>query len=243
MIGVKIIMKVVKDMNEEKQKMKKNKILIIIMFTFGMIGISLLSYDYILSKIRLTFETVNLELYGNNEPEKVDKNTEKEQEIIEEKQEEPQESQNNTQPTPTEASQKNSYYFGYLQIPKINLNQGLVPVNSRENNVNKNIQTIYPSDMPNVENGNLILAAHSGTSRISYFKHLWKLATNDQFYILYNNAKYIYNIVDIYTVPKNGQVEIRRNLNKSVVTLITCTKNDDTTQTVYIGELIGKEGV
>ena len=97
--------------------------------------------------------------------------------------------------------------------------------------------------MPNVENGNLILAAHSGTSHISYFKNLYKLTTNDQFYILYNNLKYVYNIANIYTVPKTGQVEIQRNLNKTVATLITCTKNDDTTQTVYIGELIRKEGV
>ena len=223
-------------MDNEKQKMKKNKIIIIIMFILGLIGIGLLSYDYVMSKIRLTFETVNLELYGNNEPEKVDENTEKEQEIIEE------EEKVETEATNTE-TQNSSYYFGYLQIPKINLNQGLVPLNSKDNNVNKNIQTIYPSNMPDVENGNLILAAHSGTSRISYFKNLYQLATNDQFYILYNNIKYIYNIVDIYTVPKNGQVEIRRNSNRTVTTLITCTKNDDTTQTVYIGELIGKEGV
>ena len=226
-------------MNNEKKVMKKNTILIIIMFTFGIIGITLLSYDYVLSKIRLTFETVNLELYGNQEPEKVDKNTEKEEQIIEEKQEEPQV----TEPEPEPSNNQITYYFGYIQIPKINLNQGLVPLNSKDNNVNKNIQTIYPSDMPNIENGNLILAAHSGTSRISYFKNLWMLTTNDQFYILYNNIKYVYNITDIYTVPKNGQVEIRRNTNKTVTTLITCTKNDETTQTVYIGELIRKEGV
>lgn len=233
-------------MDNEKQKMKKNEILIITMFILGILGISLLSYNYVMSKIRLTFETVNLELYGNNEPENIDKNTEKEQEIIKKNQEETEKKEELSQTNKAKNNsntQKNSYYFGYIQIPKINLNQGLVPINSKDNNVSKNIQTIYPSDMPDVENGNLILAAHSGTSRISYFKNLYKLSTNDQFYILYNSIKYIYNIVDIYTVPKNGQVEIRRNSSKTVTTLITCTKNDDTTQTVYIGELIGKEGI
>lgn len=216
-------------MDNINKKLKKNTILIIAMFILGLIGIGLLSYDYIMSKIRLTFETVNLELYGNNEPEQVNENTEEEKEIIEENKQ--------------EAVEVNPYYFGYIEIPKINLKQGLVPLDSKDNNVNKNIQTIYPSDMPDKENGNLILAAHSGTSSISYFKHLYQLNTNDEFYIIYKNTKYIYNIVSIYTVPKNGQVEIRRNQNKTVTTLITCTKNDDTTQSVYIGELSRKEGV
>ena len=65
----------------------------------------------------------------------------------------------------------------------------------------------------------------------------------DEIFIIYDSMKYIYHIVNIYTVPKNGQVEIKRDSTKTVVTLITCTKNDNTTQTVYIGELIRKEGV
>ena len=101
-----------------------------------------------------------------------------------------------------------------------------------------NIQTINPSDYPDVEKGNLILAAHSGTSSISYFKNLYQLTTNDKINILYNNQKYVYNIVKIYTVPKTGEVAIYRNEEKTTLTLITCTKNDDTTQTVYIAELI-----
>ena len=225
------------------KKMKRNKILIIIMFFIGLTGISLISYDYIESKIRLTFETVNLEINGNKEPKKINKNSKEEKQIEEEKKEETNngatENNNNNQ-TNTKFS---SIYFGYIQIPKINLNQGLVPTSSKYNNVNKNIQTIYPSDYPNIENGNLILAAHSGTSKIAYFKNLYLLNTNDQVIILYNNEKYIYNIAKIYTVPKNGQVAIYRNMDKTTLTLITCTKNDETTQTVYIAELIGKEGV
>lgn len=213
--------------------MKRNKILIIIMFFIGISGVLLLTYDYIDSKIRQTFETVNLELYGNQTPKKIEKNSEEEKQIVEEIKEEKQ--SNNVL--------NNSDYFGYIQIPKINLTQGLVNLNSPNNNVNKNIQTIYPSDYPNVENGNLILAAHSGSSSIAYFKKLYLLNKNDQVNIIYNNEKYIYNIIDIYTVPKNGKVAIYREPNKTTLTLITCTKNDETTQTVYIAELIRKEGV
>lgn len=212
--------------------MLTNKILIIIAFIILLFGIALVSYDYVKLKITNTFETVNLELYGNNAPKKINENTEEETQITE----------NNEIQKKADSNYKTDY-FGYIHIPKINLNQGLVPLNSKYNNVNMNIQTINPSDYPDVENGNLILAAHSGSSGISYFKNLYQLAVNDEVDILYNNEKYIYSVVNIYTVPKNGEVAIYRNENKTTLTLITCTKNDDTTQTVYITELIGKEGV
>lgn len=218
-----------------ERKMLINKIMIIIAFILLIAGITLLSFDYVKLKIKNTFETVNLELYGNNIPKEVNQNTEEENTIT-----------NTITNTTTEEQKTNNYkpdYFGYIQIPKINLNQGLVPLNSRYNTVDMNIQTINPSDYPDVEKGNLILAAHSGTSSISYFKNLYQLTTNDKINILYNNQKYVYNIVKIYTVPKTGEVAIYRNEEKTTLTLITCTKNDDTTQTVYIAELIWKEGV
>ena len=52
---------------------------------------------------------------------------------------------------------------------------------------------------------------------------------------------YTYKISNIYTVEKTGQVEITRNKNISTLTLITCTKGDNLTQTVYIADLINKE--
>ena len=212
---------------EEKKIIKRNKIIIILMFAIGIIGLGFLSYDYIISKIRLTFESVNLNLYGNTTPKVIDENSKEENTIIE------NQNQNENKETIN--------YYAYLEIPKINLKQGLVPMDSKENNVDINIQTIYPSNYPDVINGNLILAAHSGTSNIAYFKNLYKLKKEDKIYIIYNGEKYTYNIVNIYTSPKNGKVSIYRNADKTVITLITCTKNDDTTQTVYIGELIGKE--
>ena len=219
----------------DKEK-KRNKKLIILLYIMGFAGIILISYDFIVSKINLTFETVNLQLYGNEEPKVINEGTKEESKIIEE---EEKKGNNNNNKTPTSSKS----YFGYIEIPKINLVQGLVPQDSKENNVNVNIQTIYPSDYPDKENGNLILAAHSGTSSISYFKNLYKLENDDQIYIIYNNNKYIYNIINIYTVPKNGSVSIYRPTDKTTVTLITCTKNDENTQTVYIGQLISKEGV
>jgi LPXTG-site transpeptidase (sortase) family protein len=93
--------------------------------------------------------------------------------------------------------------------------------------------------MPDVAGGNLILFAHSGDSYISFFANLYKLDLGDDCYILYNGQAYHYQIVNIYDVEKNGVVNIERNYDKTTLTLVTCTKDSDTLQTVYIAELIG----
>ena len=122
-----------------------------------------------------------------------------------------------------------------LEIPKINLHQEFYPNDKIKNNVDKNIQVINGSVMPN-KKGNVILAAHSGTSAIAYFKHLDQLKINDVVYVEYNNKKYKYIISDIYDVFKTGYVSIKRNKDKQTLTLITCKKNTNM-QTVYIGYL------
>ena len=128
-------------------------------------------------------------------------------------------------------------YVGYLNIPKINLQRGFTDINSKYNKVSKNIYVHPSSSYPDKVNGNLILASHSGTSSISFFKNLYKLELNDDVYVNYNNKDYHYKVTDIYTDVKDGDIGIRRNKNKTTLTLITCTKNDKTTQTVYICEL------
>ena len=133
--------------------------------------------------------------------------------------------------------EQNINYIGYLKIPKINLEQGLVAKNSHLNYVDLNIQIIKESNMPNVEGGNLILAAHSGNSNVSYFKDLNQITYGDVIYIKYNNKSYIYRVNNYYIVEKTGMVDIVRNPLISTLTLITCLENTNK-QLVVICELI-----
>lgn len=132
-------------------------------------------------------------------------------------------------------------YLAFLEIPKINLNQGILPKTSYYNNVNYHVQILDISDLPDVINGNMVLASHSGSSNIAYFKNLYKLTKDDKAYIIYNNKKYSYQVVNIYNQVKKGSLNIYRDLTKTTLTLITCTKNDKNSQTVYILELTGVE--
>ena len=95
--------------------------------------------------------------------------------------------------------------------------------------------------MPDVVNGNFILAGHSGTSNVAFFKNLYKLELNDTAKVYYNSKVYTYKIVNIYNETKDGSVNVYRDSNKTTMTLITCTKDDKEHQTIYILELIGVE--
>ena len=135
----------------------------------------------------------------------------------------------------------NPNYLGFIEIDKINLMQGFLNKNSYYNHVDYHVQILKISDWPDVIGGNLILAAHSGNSYISYFHNLYKLNLGDIAKIYYNGKVYRYKIVNIYTEPKDGSVNIYRDSTKTCLTLITCTRNDSKTQTIYISELIGVE--
>ena len=130
-------------------------------------------------------------------------------------------------------------YVAVLKIPSIGLEKGLVSKDSYYNNVNKNIKILDESDMPDKENGNVILAAHSGNGRTAFFKNLNKLKKDNIVSIFYNGYEYKYKMVNTYDVEKTGTVEIVRNSEKNTLTLITCRHNTNK-QIVVICELVEK---
>ena len=131
-------------------------------------------------------------------------------------------------------------YDMVIEIPSINLKYGLYDINSRYNSVNYGLQILRESDMPNVTNGNLVIAGHSGTSSISYFRYLYRLKNDDLVFIYYKGTKYIYKINNIYEEEKDGSITIHRDNNRTIIALITC-KSRSNNQYVFIGELINKE--
>ena len=186
-------------------------------------GILLLSYNYLAGKKEAAYERVSISLLSEKDG-KTEDNTP--QNI--EKEEEPEE------PNP---AYDTGEYLGILDIPKINLNRGFYDKDNQYNNISYNVTLLEPSNYPDEKNGNVILVAHSGSSYIGFFKHLYQLVVGDVAYITYKNHKYEYKIVNIYNETKDGDVTIYRNKNKQTLTLVTCTKDSDTEQTIYIFEL------
>ena len=131
-----------------------------------------------------------------------------------------------------------SKYLGVLEIPRIGLKRGFYGVGSRYNNIQYNVTMVNGTSLPDQVNGNTILMAHSGDAYISYFAYLYKLEIGNIAYVTYHGNKYTYQLVNRYDVPKIGVVSIKRDYGKTCLTLITCTKDNDSLQTVYIFEQV-----
>lgn len=225
-----------------KKQITKGVILIII-------GISLFMKDYVAEKREEVFNSMNLELtellaHNDNITDDIidapstegGSNTEEVGSL--------EEQDNNPPPAqiaPQEPPKQYETYVGVLEIPKINFNKGFYKKESSLNNVKYNLKILPQSSYPDEDKGNVIIIGHSGNYNNSYFRNLYQLEINDTAIIKYNNKIYTYKIVNIYTDTKDGTVTIYRDETKNCLTLITCTKDDDTKQTIYIFELVSIE--
>ncbi len=200
-----------------------NRTVVIIAFVAIGIGIFLITGNYFAGKKDKAYEKVSVSLYEENEGGEVVDNT-------------PQNIAAAEIETTVEDNSGEGY-LGILKIDKINLEQGFYDKDNPANNVDQNVTLLAPSNYPDEKNGNTILVAHSGSSYLGYFKNLYQLAEGDLATVVYKGKTYVYKIVNIYTDIKDGDVTIYRDRSKSTLTLITCTKDDDTRQTIYIAEL------
>ena len=189
-------------------------------------GIPLLLSNYIKEKRDVVFSEMNLALSEINTR---DIENDGEESAVEEPTEEVKEDNNNY---------TYEEYLGVLDIPKINFYKGFYSKTSSLNNVQFNLFVLKESDYPDVVNGNLIIAGHSGNYNNSYFNDLYKLSIDDTVTVHYQGKDYAYKITKIYNEKKTGTVRILRNRNKTSLTLITCTNGDNYHQTIYIAELI-----
>lgn len=214
-----------KTVNKEyKEKRISPSVVAIIGAFLTLTGGFFVSYNYIQTKKVYAYDYMaNIFYESNSEDEKIASQITEE---TEGQTEQPEESDTYT-----------DEYIGYLTIPKINLNKGFVDKRSSENDVEKNIMVIEGSTYPDVERGNFILAGHSGTGWKAFFNELYRLNIGDEAYITYKRKKYTYKFTNIYKQQKTGKIAIYRNYNKTTLTLVTCTNNDETTQTIYIAEL------
>lgn len=222
-----------------------NKIGIAFLVSITFIGLTLILIPYKNQKKNIAFQKMSLEIVDNESKEQINMigNYETDEEVKQEEQKEEQQkdqidSSNTIQTKTTQTETITEKYIGTLRIPKISLEKGFYDKNSKYNTVNKNVMIIKQSNYPDENLGNVILAAHNGSSYRSYFKRLSELSIDDVAYINYKNVEYKYKLVNTYTQPKTGNLIIYRNNEKSTLTLITCTKNSKTTQTIYIFERV-----
>ena len=141
----------------------KKSHLILIGSLLIILGFSIVGGKYIYKYISYKEETKIIEEFLDTEVEEITIEN-----VIEETPEEPVK----------EEKKENYNYIAVLEIPTINLKKGLLDIDDKNNNVDKNIEILKGSSMPD-QGGNLILAAHNGLGRVAYFRNLHKLSILD----------------------------------------------------------------
>lgn len=217
----------------KRRKINKKGQLLLVGLFFLLIGIIIITYLPIKTIKDKVFSEMKLAIYQDE----INEDNETINDIGTSKVTNPTVPNNNQTETTTAPKKYISYtYIGQLSIPKIRFKRGFVKKESKYNNIEYNITIANEADYPDVKNGNFILMAHSGDAPISFFEPLYKLELGDIATVSYNAKAYYYRLVKTYQVEKTGKIAIYRDYNKKTLTLITCTHDDLTKQSVYIFE-------
>ncbi|XZH19592.1 class D sortase [Clostridium perfringens] len=135
---------------------------------------------------------------------------------------------------PEKAQLEEGKGIGILNIPKINLEIGIIEGVSYEDI--KYVVGHFPgSPMPG-EKGNFSIAGH----RISYFgqafKDIDKLEKGDKVKVTYNGKEYTYEVTDMYEVTPN-ETEALNPTKDATITIVTCT-TDAKNRVIVKGKLV-----
>ncbi|PWX08862.1 class D sortase [Clostridium perfringens] len=135
---------------------------------------------------------------------------------------------------PEKAQLEEGKGIGILNIPKINLEIGIIEGVSYEEI--KYVVGHFPgSPMPG-EKGNFSIAGH----RISYFgqafKDIDKLEKGDKVKVTYNGKEYTYEVTDMYEVTPN-ETEALNPTKDATITIVTCT-TDAKNRVIVKGKLV-----
>ena len=135
---------------------------------------------------------------------------------------------------PEKAQLEEGKGIGILNIPKINLEIGIIEGVSYEDI--KYVVGHFPgSPMPG-EKGNFSIAGHRTSYFGQAFKDIDKLEKGDKVKVTYNGKEYTYEITDMYEVTPN-ETEALNPTKDATITIVTCT-TDAKNRVIVKGKLV-----
>ena len=107
-----------------------------------------------------------------------------------------------------------------IEIPSINLSQGLVE------GISDDVLQYYLGHFENSakpgENGNFAIAGHRVSDYSEAFVNLYKVEIGDKINVKANKKNYVYEITENYIVSPD-RVDVLDNTEDATITLVTCT--------------------
>ena len=126
--------------------------------------------------------------------------------------------------------------IGKIIIPKINLEKNLYTIESKNNNIEKNVTILKGSTYPNTNNSLTVIAAHSGFGKKAYFKDLDKLNIQDEIIIIYNEKNYTYTVEKVWEEKKTGYLNLTKEFYPQLI-LTTCSQKNKDNQLIIKSKL------
>jgi sortase A len=122
-----------------------------------------------------------------------------------------------------------------INITKINLNEIVKLASIKSNNIN-GVVLFEEYGRPNEKNSNTIIGAHSGIGLNAIFNDIDKLEIGDIILLYYERVHFTYEVVNKYQVIETDLSPLNKGNNKTLLTLITCNKNNNRKRVIVVSE-------
>ena len=128
-------------------------------------------------------------------------------------------------------------YWGFIEIPKLNLYYGFYEVNNNNNEIKNGIEVMSGSEIPSSTGSNIVLVAHSGIGYNILFDRLDVLNIEDEVNLYFDKVKYTYKVKKILKKDKKEMLSLIKTKNNTLM-LLTCDKVEKEKNLIVYLELI-----
>ena len=123
-------------------------------------------------------------------------------------------------------------YDGYIYIPKLNYKNVISTKNVLDDN---KIYMISDKSIIKKEYGNIILAGHNNKY---VFSNIYKLDIGDEIILNDFTNNYIFKVYEVKYINVKDKTVLDNAYNEKIITLITCTNNNQTRYVVRAYHII-----
>ena len=126
-----------------------------------------------------------------------------------------------------------------LEIPKIELKEVLHPKNDKKNKI-ENVMIMEGSQMPDDEEGNLVLIGKIDKEEDAVFNEMKNVEVDDYIYVIYQGYGYKYQVYKIYD-GKEGLKDKYKYEGKRILTLATCKEDPKKLDKIYLAYFVERK--
>lgn len=129
---------------------------------------------------------------------------------------------------------KEGEIFGYISIPKINIELPIYEGTTLEN-LEKGVTHMENTSLPNGQIGtHCVLAGHTGILKAEIFDNIDQLEIGDEFFVNFLGINNRYTVIKTDVILPDDTSELKIDEDKCLITLVTCTPRSINTHRLIV---------